>query len=306
MRFGATFYVTSDSDWLGIPDRDDWRLSWAQVRELEKDGFEIGNHSFTHANIVPLSREEATGEIAGCERTFREQGLRKPTTFAYPGATYNRTSMELLKEHGYRFARRGHFPEYANLAYGGRGPAYDPKKHHPLLIPTTLMPGPGTGWEDFVWAMEQARDGKICVFTFHGTPDRYPLCSTPPDTFRRYMNYLKDQGCTVITMRDLVKSMSTPRRTRRKKVLTKPSLLAWEFLPLDSRVNMPTIRWGSMYRSQDSAGRWSRPAETSCRRLTRYWLPVAVKNSLRTSAIFGTAAGWPRTVRSMFPIRAAC
>jgi len=203
--FGATFYVTSSSDWLGIPDRDDWRLSWAQARELEKDGFEIGNHSFTHANIVPLSRAEATQEIAGCERTFQEQGLAKPTTFAYPGASYNLTSMELLKEHDYQFSRRGHFPEYANLASGARGPAYDPQKHHPLLVPSTLMPGPGTRWDDFVWAVNQARDGKICVLTFHGVPDRYPHCSVPPDAFKSYMNYLKDQGCMVIALRDLAK-----------------------------------------------------------------------------------------------------
>lgn len=57
-NFGATFYVTSNCDWLGIPDRDAWRLSWAPIKEMQRDGFEIGNHSYSHKNVVPLSRDD--------------------------------------------------------------------------------------------------------------------------------------------------------------------------------------------------------------------------------------------------------
>ena len=113
--------------------------------------------------------------------------------------------MDVLKEHDYQFARRGHFPEHANLGYGGRGPVYDPRKHHPLLVPSTLMPGPGVEWEDFVWAVDQARNGNICVLTLHGVPDAYPHCTVTPDTFRQLLYYLRDQGCTVIALRDLEK-----------------------------------------------------------------------------------------------------
>eukprot|EP01043_Picozoa_sp_COSAG02_P095988 COSAG02_NODE_32311_length_518_cov_1.081146_1_plen_74_part_10 len=39
-----------------------------------------------------------------------------------------------------------------------RGIAYDPLKHPPLLVPTTVSGGENITWSDFVWATEQARD----------------------------------------------------------------------------------------------------------------------------------------------------
>lgn len=49
-------------------------------------------------------------------------------------------------------------------------------------------------------------NGKIVVLTFHGVPDLdHPWVHTPPEAFVRYMDYLRDEGCMVIAMRDLVK-----------------------------------------------------------------------------------------------------
>ena len=89
---------------------------------------------------------------------------------------------------------------------GGRGPAYDPNVHHRLLIPTTGMSGPNWSFDDFVWAVEQAQDGKIAVLTFHGVPAlEHPWVNTPPDDFNGYMDFLNDHGFTVIALRDLSK-----------------------------------------------------------------------------------------------------
>ena len=66
---------------------------------------------------------------------------------------------------------------------GGLGSAYDPTLHPPLLVPTTGMSGPNWPFEDFVCAVEKARDGKITVFTFHGVPDLdHHFVNTEPDT----------------------------------------------------------------------------------------------------------------------------
>ena len=59
---------------------------------------------------------------------------------------------------------------------------------------------------DLKWAVAQARDGKIAVLCFHGVPAlEHPWVNTDPDDFEHYMKYLKDEGCTVIAMRDLAK-----------------------------------------------------------------------------------------------------
>ena len=82
-----------------------------------------------------------------------------------------------------------------------------------MLVPTTGCSGPNWGWEDFVWAVGQAKDGKICVLTFHGVPALiHPWVNTKPDDFKRYMKFLHDQGCTVIAMRDLAKYVDPAKR----------------------------------------------------------------------------------------------
>ena len=87
---------------------------------------------------------------------------------------------------------------------GGRGLAYDPAVHHPLLIPTTGAAGPKFSYEDLVWAVDQARGGKICVLTFHGVPaNLHPWVNLAPAEFERYLRYLKQQECKVIALRDV-------------------------------------------------------------------------------------------------------
>ena len=78
--------------------------------------------------------------------------------------------MKVLTEKGFLFARRGIAPEFTYDSEGGRGPAYNPAKNHPLLIPTTGASGPHWGFDDLAWTIEGARDGQIAVLTFHGVP----------------------------------------------------------------------------------------------------------------------------------------
>ena len=109
-------------------------------------------------------------------------------------------------EKGYHFARRGVYPEFHYVQEGGRGPAYNPAEDHPMLIPTTGASGPNWGFDDLIWAVEQAKDGRIAVLTFHGVPDLdHPWVHTEPDDFVRYMEYLRNEGCTVIALCELVK-----------------------------------------------------------------------------------------------------
>jgi hypothetical protein len=115
-------------------------------------------------------------------------------------------AVTVLDEVGFLFARRGVRPEYQDGGKGSRGPAYDPRVDHPLLIPSTGYDGPDWNMEDLKWAVDQARDGKIAVLCFHGVPAlEHPWVNTNTEEFKKYMQYLEDEGCTVIAMRDLAK-----------------------------------------------------------------------------------------------------
>ncbi|MCY2929106.1 MAG: polysaccharide deacetylase family protein [Planctomycetota bacterium] len=201
MGFGGTFYV-SDAFYRFSGGQAANYVSWDQARELEEMGFEIGNHGGGHRDCSKLTREELIEEVEYVEAKCREHGISQPVTFAYPGYAHGPEIVAVLKEKGYRFARRGPWPECSGE--DRRGPAYDPRVHEPLLVPTTGGPGPGWEMKDILWLVEQARDGKIAVLNYHGAPDvEHPWVNTDPEAFRDQMRYLKQAGCMVISMRDL-------------------------------------------------------------------------------------------------------
>ena len=201
LGFGATFFVTHR--WM---DDSEHFLTWKEIAEIYEMGFEIGNHSWTHANFsVPKNAARLATELTLVENELHKLGVPRPVSFAYSGNAFGPEAVEQLTRTGYRFARRGTQPEadYRNLELG---PLFDPRKHHRLLIPTTGNAQPNWTPEQFQRIVNQAQDGRIVVLQFHGVPDvKHPWVHTPPELFRQYMHYLKQQGFRVIALRDLQK-----------------------------------------------------------------------------------------------------
>ena len=199
--FNATFYITEGLRFLVDKDR---YMTWEEVAALDRDGFEIGNHTQHHNNVTQQSPMELRADIDHIDKRCLENGITEPTTFCYPGYSNDPEAVAVLRERGFRFARRGTEPEFPYDNEGGRGPAYDPAIHDPLLIPTTGASGPNWDFDDFLWALDQARDGHIAVLTFHGVPDLdHPWVDTKPDLFERYVTHLRDNDFTVVALRDL-------------------------------------------------------------------------------------------------------
>src|SRR5262245_31163481 len=48
--FGATFFITEGFSFR--TNKQDY-MTWAQIRELHEDGFEIGNHTRDHLGVSP-------------------------------------------------------------------------------------------------------------------------------------------------------------------------------------------------------------------------------------------------------------
>ena len=199
--FGATFYITEGLNFLSNKEA---YMTWEEVRGLHNAGLEIGNHTRHHRNVTQQTEHELLQDLEHIDKRCEEYGISKPTTFCYPGYSNNDASVEVLAKHGFQYARRGVYPEFPYDSEGGRGPAYDPTVHHPLLVPTTGASGPNWDFDDFRWALEQAKDGKISVLTFHGVPDiEHPWVHTEPEVFESYMRYLAENQYKVIAMRDL-------------------------------------------------------------------------------------------------------
>ncbi len=199
--FGATFFITEGFSFA--TNKEDY-LTWEQIGELHRDGFEIGNHTRDHMGVskpnLPRLEEQVEAINAQCAR----QGIPAPTSFAYPGNAIDPGGIAILEKLGFRFARRGGAPEYPYEE--GNGVAYQPGGDHPLLLPTAGDARPFWTLDNLKRATSQAVKGKIAILQFHGAPDvEHPWVHTPPERFEEYMKYLHDEGFKAIAVRDLAK-----------------------------------------------------------------------------------------------------
>ena len=200
MGFKATFFISQA--WM---DDKVHFLSWEDVAELNRRGFEIGNHTWTHAVFDQADTAMTLGkELDRLDDALARVGVPKPISFAWPGDNFGPEALEQLRRHGIKLARRGMQPE---VPYGEVqvGPLLNFTKNSPLLIPTTGDAYPDWTLAHFKKVVAEAKDGKVVVLQFHGVPDIvHPWVNTPAEMFRQYMLYLKQNGYHVIALRDVL------------------------------------------------------------------------------------------------------
>lgn len=197
--FGATFFITQH--WM--KDSINF-LNWKEVADIHKMGFEIGNHTWSHMSFRKKdNNEKLISELTKIEEKLTEYNIPKPTSFAWPGNGFNPEAVALLRESGYKYARRGMQPEvdYGKLEVG---PLYNPEKHNSLLIPTTGDAYPKWTLEYFKLVVKKSEEGKAIILQFHGVPDlSHPWVHTDPEKFKEFMLYLKENDFNVISLSEL-------------------------------------------------------------------------------------------------------
>jgi peptidoglycan-N-acetylglucosamine deacetylase len=226
--FGATFFITEGFTFR--TNKDDY-LTWEQIAELHRDGFEIGNHTRDHMGLSKANLPRVKEQVEAINAQCAAHGIPAPTSFAYPGNTIDPDAIPMIAELGFRFARRGGAPEHPYEK--GDGFAYEPGRDHPLLLPSAGDARPVWTLENLQRATSQATNGKIAILQFHGAPDvEHPWVHTPPERFAEYMRYLQEQGFKAIAVRDLAKYVDWKQRPadpwaiieQRKKALAKAAI----------------------------------------------------------------------------------
>jgi len=187
--FGATFFVCEFPP--NFSDTTKY-MNWRQIKELDKMGFEIANHTRSHPAVAKLSREALLEELSYIDQKCDSMDIDRPVSFAYPGYSLSQEAINVLHERGILFSRAG----------GSR--VYEPENDYPLLVPSWAMDSENKG--QMMEALGKAGKGKIVVLTIHGVPDaEHPWVNTPPELFREYLQYLAENHYNVIAMRDLGK-----------------------------------------------------------------------------------------------------
>jgi peptidoglycan/xylan/chitin deacetylase (PgdA/CDA1 family) len=199
--FGASFFITEGFSFR--TNKKDY-MTWEQIAELHRDGFEVGNHTRDHLSITAKTVPQFAEQLDAIEARCREHGIPKPVSFAWPGNAFHTNALPVLRQAGIRFARRGGEPEVPYQKGGGI--AYEPGVDHPLLIPTAGDARPDWTLDNLKRAAALARDGRIAVLQFHGVPEgEHPWVNTPRERFEEYMAWLHREGFKVIALRDLVR-----------------------------------------------------------------------------------------------------
>ncbi len=94
--------VEDDSELDG--DRTSHYLSWAEVKEMSRDGISFGSHTLTHAQLTSLTLEQARREIQVSKKLVEERIGEPIHCFAYPFGTsydFDEDIKNIVAESGY-------------------------------------------------------------------------------------------------------------------------------------------------------------------------------------------------------------
>lgn len=86
-------------------------MDWNTIREISKNGVQIGSHTITHPELTRIPPDEQNREIAGSKKELEEHLNQPIEAFCYPGGDHNEQVKESVKKAGYRHAvttQRGH------------------------------------------------------------------------------------------------------------------------------------------------------------------------------------------------------
>jgi peptidoglycan/xylan/chitin deacetylase (PgdA/CDA1 family) len=85
--FPFTIFVSTD----GVDHHYGAFMTWAQIRELSKNGVTIGNHTATHGHLTLKSALAAEKDIQKAQNRLSQELNIKPTLFAYPYGERNKS-----------------------------------------------------------------------------------------------------------------------------------------------------------------------------------------------------------------------
>ena len=85
-----------------IPSEEQYSdfLTWNEIKELSRQGFEIGSHSFSHKDLTRLPASQFLQELQSAEEFLEKKISKKVQHFCYP---YGKYSSEIAEEIGKRY-----------------------------------------------------------------------------------------------------------------------------------------------------------------------------------------------------------
>src|SRR5206468_89553 len=89
--FSATFFITEGFSFL--TNKQDY-MTWEQIAELHRDGFEIGNHTRDHLSVTAASLDKLPQQIEAINARCAEHAIPRR---AGPGASLGPHSARIVR-----------------------------------------------------------------------------------------------------------------------------------------------------------------------------------------------------------------
>jgi peptidoglycan/xylan/chitin deacetylase (PgdA/CDA1 family) len=153
-----------------------------QVREILREGHEVGNHTQNHLRLDNLSPDQVRMELAMCESNFEQvTGGTKMTLFRAPGLRVSPEVLAIANQMGYTTVSGN---------YGGKdfqivkdGPTITPENHIASFVLENVTPGG--------------------IILLHDNPDTASV-------LRRILQGLRDKGLAVKNVSEMLADLPEP------------------------------------------------------------------------------------------------
>src|SRR6476620_6106591 len=76
-KFGATFFISEG--WDFATNKTDY-VTWDEIAQLHRDGFEIGNHTRDHVAVTPKTVADLSAQVRAINARCREHGIPDPVS----------------------------------------------------------------------------------------------------------------------------------------------------------------------------------------------------------------------------------
>ncbi len=161
-------------------------LTPTQIQGLQAAGFEVGDHTMTHADLTTLSAAGVRAEVDGARADLISLGIT-PKTFVYPYGSYTAAVEQAVQADGFIGAR--------SVQEGLNTSTTDPYAlmHHEVDFGTTVA-------QVQAWIAEAQLTKAWLILTFHEIDTNGRQYSTTPQTFQQIVNLVTASSLTPVTM----------------------------------------------------------------------------------------------------------
>lgn len=179
----------------GLLNNPDY-LSIDQVKELQKNGQQIGCHTVTHPDLTTLGGSQLNDELSGCQQYFKQNQLGNIVDFAAPYGHTNDRSQKAIQYY-FRSGRNTN----GNIKNGVTDADVNLKDHFNQydIIGVTVH------HDTSVAELKQAVDYAIAnngwlVLTYHQAEERGSKFSLSQASLKKQLDYLSSTQVRIVTV----------------------------------------------------------------------------------------------------------